>query len=212
MAKKNSGKTVKSVPLQYDPVDESVTDLAKSLIAKYHTHLINAQVAYLFRNKPMKKGDRELAATAEKVSAKNKVLSKYDFIITISYELWKTLSDAVKIAVLDHELTHCFITENEKTGETQYKILNHDVEEFGDVIRRNGLYNIDLVHIGNVIETAKIPDDLKKEVVVRKMGDPESAEIEDEVLEDKPKKKSLKIKKTKTKDSEDENDLLSLED
>jgi hypothetical protein len=212
VAKKNSGKTVKSVPLQYDPVDESVTDLAKSLIAKYHTHLINAQVAYLFRNKPMKKGDRELAATAEKVSAKNKVLSKYDFIITISYELWKTLSDAVKIAVLDHELTHCFITENEKTGETQYKILNHDVEEFGDVIRRNGLYNIDLVHIGNVIETAKIPDDLKKEVVVRKMGDPESAEIEDEVLEDKPKKKSLKIKKTKTKDSEDENDLLSLED
>lgn len=214
MAKKNSGKSVQSIPLRFDPADDSVLELAKSLISKYHTSLVNAKIAYLFRNKPMKKAGREVAATAEKISAKNKVLSNYDFIITISYEAWKGMQDAVKIAVLDHELSHLFIEDDEKTGEPKFTLLPHTVEEFSEVILRNGLYNIDLVHIGNVIQTAKIPDDLKKDVVLKKMGQPED---EDEVLDDVPKpkkKKSLIIKKTKAKqdaDDEDEN-LLDLED
>ncbi len=42
---------VKKMPTTYDPVSEDVVELAKNLISKYHTHLINCNVAFLYKNK-----------------------------------------------------------------------------------------------------------------------------------------------------------------
>jgi hypothetical protein len=177
MAKKNKGKSVQAVPLQFDPA-EAVEEIAKKLIPKHHSHLVSARIAYLFKNKPMKSKGREVYATAEKISKKNYALCKHHFLITVAYPTWKDLSDKKKLAVIDHELEHCFVEDDEKTGEPKYSILPHDVEEFGSIIRRHGLYTTDLVRIGRVVEDAL--ENLEKKTVVKKVGKPDEEEIEDD--------------------------------
>jgi DNA-binding FrmR family transcriptional regulator len=144
-------------------------------------------MAYLYKNKPIKIKGREAVATAEKVAQKHRTLSGYHFIITIAYPTWQELDDKIRLAVLDHELEHCFVEDDEKTGEPKYAVLPHDVEEFSTIIRRHGLYTSDLVRIGHVVQDAL--DSLDKNVVVKKLNTDEE--------EDKGKGKKKKIKKLK---------------
>lgn len=169
-------KSVKAAPVQYDHA-ETVEELAKELIAEYHPHLASARIAYLFKNREMKSRGRTIVATSEKVSAKNHALCGYNFLITVSYPTWNDLEDAAKRAALDHELEHCWVEDDDKTGETKYKILPHDVEEFGSVIRRHGLYSTDLVRLGSVVEDARVPDDLPRETVIHKLGEPKKTKV-----------------------------------
>lgn len=192
MAKKNSGKQVQRIPVSYDPADE-VEEYAKPLISKYHTHLVNCKIAYLFKNKKITLKGREVVATAEKVSPKNKVLSGYDFIITVSYPKWKELDEAIKHAAIDHELAHCWVEDDEKTGETKIKILPHDVEEFGEIVKRHGLYTVNLVKLGNLVSD-------KSKVI--KLGDPDSDLTEDSGVEEEDPEV----------DEEDEDDVFDYDD
>jgi hypothetical protein len=174
---KNKGKSTKSVPTQFDPAEE-VEKIAKKLIPKYHSHLANCKIAYLFKNKKIKSKGREVVATAEKISKKQHALSGYHFLITTSYPTWKELSDKQRLAVVDHELEHCFVEDDDKTGEPKYSILPHDVEEFGSIIKRHGLYTTNLVRIGRVVEDAL--ENLEKKTVVKKAGKPDETEIEED--------------------------------
>lgn len=153
---KGSGKQVKAVPVQYDPCGEIVEDMAKELIPKYHSHLVNCEIAYLFKNKGITVRGRSAAATAEKCSPKVKALCNYDFLITICFEDWNNLSDAQKWAVLDHELEHCWVEEDD-SGETKCKILPHDFEDFGSILQRHGLYSHTAVKLKHVMDT--VPGD-----------------------------------------------------
>ena len=183
MAKKNKGKSTQAVPTQFDPAEE-VEKIAKKLLPKYHSHLVNAKIAYLFINKAMKSKGVEVVATAAKISKKQHALCGYHFLITTAYPTWNELSDKQKLAVVDHELEHCFVEDDEKTGEPKYSILPHDVEEFGSIIKRHGLYTTNLVRIGRVVEDAL--ECLEKKTVVKKVGKPdeEEEEIDDDDEED----------------------------
>jgi hypothetical protein len=133
----------KSVPIQFDPA-EGVGELAKDLITNYHTHLAGVRIAYLYKNKQMKKGGRIIFATAEKCSTKVKALctasggEAFDFAIIINHQEWVNLTDMQRKAVLDHELLHCTVEEDEKTGETKYGIVPHDIEDFSAILQRYG--------------------------------------------------------------------------
>jgi len=158
---KNSGKSVVKVPLQFDYA-ETVEALAKPIISQYHTHLINCKIAYIYRNKPMVSAGRAVFATAQKCSALIRDLCKisggegYDFIITINYESWNLLTDDQKKAVLDHELCHCLVDENEN-GDIKLSIAPHEINEFSIIVARWG---------------TEIFEDLKRfcEVAKKKMG------------------------------------------
>jgi len=133
----------KSIPLSFDK-SEAAEEMAKPLIANYHTHLVNCRIAYLYRNKPMNEGGRTVFAKAKKCSTEVKSLCEasggeaYDFYIIINYEVWNTLSDTQQRAVLDHELCHCWVEDDEKTGEPKYKILPHGLSEFSEILDRYG--------------------------------------------------------------------------
>ena len=194
--------SVKPIPVQYDPA-ETVGELAKDLIRQYHPHLATCKIAYLFKNKEIKSKGRLVVATTKKVSADMHALCGYHFLITIAYPTWNDLSDEIKRAALDHELEHCWVEDDEKTGETKYRILPHDVEEFGSVIQRHGLYTTNLVKLGSVVDNAEIPDNLSKETVVYKLGnteaEPDGPTDSDSSsdTDDKPKAKPKSKSKTK---------------
>lgn len=154
---KGSGKGMqtKAVPVQYDLCGEPVQDLAKNLISKYHSHLVNANIAFLWKNKEITQKGKNIGATAEKASAKLKALSGHDFVITISYPTWQKLSDTAHLALLDHELSHCFLDDDDETGETKYSILSHDTEMFNSEVERWGLWRTELVKTAASMEIAQ---------------------------------------------------------
>ena len=157
-----------AIPLQFDEAI-TVAELAKPIIAQYHTHLINARIGYIYKNKPMKKCGRTIFATVEKCSVKAKALCNisggeaYDFVIVINYKDWNALTDEQRVAVLDHELCHCKIEEDEDTSEAKFVLEPHDISEFSGVLDRRGPDVFD--DLRRFCELAKKKLDSKNEVV-----------------------------------------------
>ncbi|PKN85929.1 MAG: hypothetical protein CVU46_09600 [Chloroflexi bacterium HGW-Chloroflexi-8] len=74
------------------------------------------------------------------------LLDDADFIIWVSKIIWEGQGEKTRMAIMDHELSHCGIEDG-----TPY-IKPHDVEEFKDVIDRHGLWNADLLKMGETIK------------------------------------------------------------
>lgn len=175
-------KKADSVPLQFDPA-EDVEKIGNDLIARFHPHLANCHFAYLFRNKRTVRGGKEAFASAEKCSAKTKALvscaqkkgtaEPFDFCIVVSYEAWRELSEKQKSALIDHELSHCFVDETDE-GEILYSIRKHDIEEFVGVARRWGPYSHDLTLFKSAINGED-----EKEEVEEKADEPAATNVID---------------------------------
>lgn len=145
-----------------------------------HEHLRQARILYLFRRGAWtskgktvygkaKKVTGELAFVAQQLLARQigEQIEKgeppaftgssrplqYDFVLEINRETWPNLTDLQRKAIIDHELCHCLIDTKGKTS-----ITGHDVEDFGSVIRRYGLYMQDLKAFGKAVRQA--PDQM----------------------------------------------------
>lgn len=148
--KKGSGKQVKAIPTQFD-LAERVEEIARELIPKYHPHLVNADIRYLYVNKDIKRKGKTVIGYMEKVSKKVSAISDgAEFVMVISYESFQNLTEKQRVAIVDHELTHAMVDDTD-SGEKKLIIIPHDVEEFFCVIERNNLYMSDLKTLGRVI-------------------------------------------------------------
>lgn len=148
---------------------EPARQIAFLLIPQLHEHLESAKIVYLFRE-DMKDRCRVKLGTAKKASAEVAYLTDYDFILTFNWTAWRTLLPSQRVALVDHELCHCGI-DMEKGG---YAMVPHDVEEFGSIVRRWGLWKPDLRNFGRDVAEAMGQGDLFKEQVDRlaaKVGD-----------------------------------------
>ena len=187
MKKKNSGVTVEETPTCFDKA-ESVEEIARDLIRKHHSELVNIKIGYLWKNKLIKKGGREIIAQVAKCSDLVKSLCELDVLVIVSFPAYNGLTDNQKRACIDHELTHILVDED-LAGNPKVKIIAHDVEEFGSVIERHGLYMNDLVLLGRVVQTVLVrdKDGASKVIKLRPGDDPveramEEAEDDEEFL------------------------------
>lgn len=141
-------KSEKKKPEQW-PAGDDVRQLAEEIIGESHPHLADAEILYLMRYPSWKAKGKTvggvtcLATPQHKALTGNKGLA---FIITINSEEWDRLPAPQQRALLDHELCHCEYdsTKDEEEGDSPWKLVGHDVEEFGDVIERHGLWHDDL--------------------------------------------------------------------
>ena len=117
-----------------------VEELASRLINNIHKSLAEARIKYLFRTGKWELRGKSIHGKAEKVAAKWKYLTEYDFVITISKESWDANKPEIREAILDHELTHCARGEDDKQGNPKWYIQPHTVEDFIAVIQRHGLW------------------------------------------------------------------------
>jgi hypothetical protein len=114
------------------------------------------------------KDDRIQLGHCYKVSDLYKEYADYDFIITLNKEFWEDI-DVVReqrLALVDHEMCHAAPVYNDETGEHMmdergrflFRLRGHDVEEFYEIVQRNGLWKRDLVAFAKVLqEKRKIP-------------------------------------------------------
>jgi hypothetical protein len=121
-----------------------MVEMMQSLIRAHHSHLTNAKIRLIERSPNWKVKGKLVFGTAKKASDLERALdgTDLDFIITINAEaFWsETLTDTERAAILDHELCHCAYDFEKE----EYFIRTHDVEEFGEIISRYGVWTPDL--------------------------------------------------------------------
>jgi hypothetical protein len=143
-----------------------------------HAHLQDANIGYVFRDDELRRRGKVIAAEAilvERILQSEKRYGRIvkwallhhilkveelpDFLVLIDRNIWSGMEPDAKLALIDHELSHCFF-QTEDDGETpkltedgryRWTIRGHDVEEFCGVVARNGLWNEDLRNMARVI-------------------------------------------------------------
>jgi len=141
---------------EYRPAP-AVRKIAEKLITKHHTHLADdgVRIEYVFRSDAAMSNGKTVLGKARKISGLNAFLSSdgqvetfeetlYDFfVIEIAEEPWSNMADEQREALVDHELMHC-VTDYDEDDNLVLKMRAHDVEEFGVIIKRHGLWREDL--------------------------------------------------------------------
>lgn len=128
-----------------------------------HEPLVDAAFEYVFIKEAPKSRGREILGRARRISGLQAWLSHPElsrkktfqiptdyFVIEISHNTWLRLDDSQKVALVDHELSHCAVDWDAATGLIKLRIRHHDVEEFVGVISRNGLWKEDVQQLGIV--------------------------------------------------------------
>lgn len=121
-------------------------EVARKVIEAYHPHLLNANIAYLFREN-MKRRGGSIWGTAERVGSKWYLLSQVDFVITLNWKMWHELTYPQRAALLDHELEHCGHNDESNSWEMQ----PHDLEEFNTIVARWGPWRASVANFGHVL-------------------------------------------------------------
>jgi long-subunit acyl-CoA synthetase (AMP-forming) len=123
---------------------DDVVAMAKDLIAKYHPHLAlcDDEIAILFKEKAAIQGEVVVTGKTAKASELFGVLGEtnWKFIITLAQDQWVKMSDAERVALLDHHLCGCYAEENKTTGNQTYKVVPPDVSFFRGELERHGLW------------------------------------------------------------------------
>jgi len=160
-AVRNKKERVAPEPLIIGDMD-AVREIAQKLIAKHHHELASANIIYLCRNKAAKAAGKLVPGNVKKASPTEAHISRTyfddaegqeaDFIITVALEVWNGMQPSQRLALVDHLLTRCVGTEDEKTGEMKYGIRPPQVQEFPEVAERHGRWNDDLSELGDCLK------------------------------------------------------------
>lgn len=140
-----------------DPTDETgavIYARLRALVSAHHDELRDARIALAWNTawKPDVDG-RCTLGMCKRASDLDRELSAFDFVIVLRKEFWDSpnVGERQRNALLDHELTHATIALDkfgeprvDERGRTVYRIRKHDIEEFGGVVSRWGLYKRDL--------------------------------------------------------------------
>lgn len=128
---------------------EEPQEIAERLIPLHHQHLIGVRVEYLFRSKARKSNGKVKAgqcmvkrgrdAFLATPGAETSIDAPDFFILEFGMDVWDEFTDDGKVALVDHELCHARTEETDEGG-VRLTTRPHDVEEFGEVLRRHGLW------------------------------------------------------------------------
>jgi hypothetical protein len=160
----------------YD-ASENLIELAHEIIEECHSHLVEANIKYLFRTGNWEVKKRETWGQAKKVGQEVNFLTGYDFIITIHQEVWDQLNLEDRKALLDHELQHCSAgTDN--AGNKIWYVQGHDLEDFHAIIRRHGLWSPALKKLENLLNQIELqfeqqPPQQQPETITSIVGRPD---------------------------------------
>lgn len=131
------------MPVTFSQVNSVVLEMASEVIDTYHLDLKHAKVGFVFQDEASRQDGRVILGNACKVSPKQKAAGlDLDFIITLAKDEFETRTRTQRMAIIDHELCHCTLDEVMTP-----KMVPHDIDEFGVVIERWGLYKDDLRRI-----------------------------------------------------------------
>lgn len=149
---------------------DAVKAIAAELVPLHHRHLIGHRVEFVWRDTAAKKAGKVVLGRARKISGLNAFLAREDqtlegegvpdfFVIEIAEDEWGDLREPQRVALVDHELSHCAVMPDED-GLLKLSMAPHDCEEFCSVVERHGLWRPDVtafVHAARAVQLELIP-------------------------------------------------------
>lgn len=122
---------------------------AKELISRFHPHLLDAKISYIFRDGKWEKDCRPVMGDVKLMSPYHRVLTGLDFGIIVNYRLWLSITSRKQHqAIIDHLLAYCGYTED-KNGDRKWKKVVPTIAEFPEVVARHGAYNETVVELAD---------------------------------------------------------------
>lgn len=152
---------------KHETIGRPIYRLLREIVQAHHAHLVDARIALAWCTswKPDVDG-RVVLGKCKKASDLDRELAAFDFIILLKKSFWQDLqvTNEQRRALLDHELCHAGVREDERTGEPVhdergrkvYRTIRHDIEEFAAVVERNGIYKHDLEHFAAALNRATL--------------------------------------------------------
>jgi hypothetical protein len=123
------------------------------LVARCHPHLAEARIAIAWNTAWKADADDHLRlGQAKKAADLERDMHRFDLVILLNRQAWDEFDGRMREALLDHELSHFAVSQDNETGEDKrdergrlcYRIRRHDVEEFTDIVERHGVWKRDL--------------------------------------------------------------------
>lgn len=145
---------LKVVRVELIPLRKSPYKIMEKMRKRYHPELRKAKIALAWRTsyRPDKDGHLILGK-CHKASDLQRELSEYDFVILLNKEAWNNekFDKKKKYALMDHEMCHAAPSFNKKGkqkkddhGRYVWRMRDHDVEEFHEIVDRHGIWKRDL--------------------------------------------------------------------
>jgi predicted metallopeptidase len=117
-------------------VSEDLKKLAEKVIQeKKLDYLNNVRITYLL---VLPQISKTCIARCIKAGRELEYFAESDYIIEFSQDIWEKVDDKIKEIVIYHELLHILLKTSKK-GETQYRILDHNVKDFSQIISKYGI-------------------------------------------------------------------------
>jgi hypothetical protein len=115
--------------------DNGLLDLANNVINKERlTHLIGVSIKFLF---VVPEISRTVHARVIRGTAELRHFGQFDYLVEFSHKIWQSINDETRYLLMYHELLHPIVSQDKK-GNTNYKMINHDIQDFSQVINKAG--------------------------------------------------------------------------
>lgn len=112
----------------------ALEELGRKVIAKEGLHVGGATIGYLFVDPFISK---TTAGRCILTNAELRYYSQRDYIIQMSKKTWDSIDEQTRYILMLHELKHILAEETEDGY--KYKIADHDVQDFHDLIQKYGV-------------------------------------------------------------------------
>lgn len=147
---------------------DELKDLATALIADHHPHLVNAKIAYIFRDKAPRRNlsldgkvQQAVPVQVSKIGGgKYEVLVDEDFCIEWGKDIWDECSVAQRNYWMDTALSQLQMDEDDN-GEEKYFTIPFPISVFPDVVQR---YGMPLDELRDFYRICKAKDDEDRKV------------------------------------------------
>ena len=127
----------------------------EKVIPEWHEELGQFEIAYLFVDS-MKKRGRLVGAKIKKASPVEYLISRKHIILVVNHEVWKPAPTAYRLALMDHEFHHLEVVEDD-AGRPTIQPVDHDIEEFNEVLRKHGAWDDGVRAFLEVAEQLELP-------------------------------------------------------
>lgn len=129
--------------------------IADALIHEHRlqfSHLLDANIRYLWKAKGGKSHGKDRLGACQKPSGLLSFFSGVDFVIWLALDNCKSslLTNRQVEALVFHELLHTAATEDPDTGEIIFGIAPHDFEGFNEELRIYGPWSSDLERVTDI--------------------------------------------------------------
>lgn len=158
-------------------ISPELKERAIDLISRYHQHLLQATITYLFTDRATKTTcGKTILGKARKRAEIDKLLGREheDFLIIVARDKWEKMDAEHQAHVLDHELSHCGVVVS-NDGRLRWIIRQHDVAEFYSVFHR---YAFRREELGNLIANPPKSDVIVSEAPVRRHIETADSEVD----------------------------------